>query len=385
MKIGYVYDMHAYPTKGGNHRHAFELVDGFCERGHSVRVFDDPTMPKAQSYTKSALSAFLSDIDVLYIRIDGRGVRGHTSCELVMNQCPASVPIVWEINAPANESLAFSWLGGKTDSSVEPTWKRFKRFLHASKKIPAIFFEERVRKQLAPKVDAAICVSSALVNYAKNGLSITQSICMPNGGPLIAREEIELRRKSKTNSEFTVFYSGSAIYPWQGLDLLVSVAQLAELEHLPIRFVLAINQAADFAYPSNITVLEGLNREQILNEICTSDLCVSIHPEYPWSKWGFHNSPMKLFEYMGCATASLVSDHGQMNDLIQDGENGYLTSNEPGEILRKIVQIKASGDVRIKVGDAGYELIQSKMNWLSVVDQTLSVFSQAISAKTNKC
>lgn len=381
MKIGYVYDMHAYPTKGGNHRHAFELIDGFCERGHTVKVFDDPTMPRVFSYAKSDLAGFLSDIDVLYIRIDGRGVRGHTSCELVMKACPASVPVVWEINAPANESLAFSWLGGKADSSEESVWKRFKRFVHASKKIPAIFFEERVRKQLAPKVDAAICVSSALVNYAKNGLGIARGICMPNGGPLIPRTEIEQRRATKVNDQFTVFYSGSAIYPWQGLDLLVSVAQLAQAQQLPIRFVLAVNQAADLQYPSNLSILEGLNRDQILNEICTSDLCVSIHPEYPWSKWGFHNSPMKLFEYMGCGTASLVSDHGQMNDLIDDGKNGYLTSNEPSAILEKIVQIKNAGDARVRVGDAGYDLIQSKMNWLSVVDKTLDIFSETIAAK----
>jgi glycosyltransferase involved in cell wall biosynthesis len=381
MKIGYVYDMHAYPTKGGNHRHAFELIDGFCERGHTVKVFDDPTMPKVRSFEKSELKLFLSDIDVLYIRIDGRSVKAQTSCELVMSQCPASVPIVWEINAPANESLAFSWLGGKTDSRVEPLWKRLKRFIHASKKLPAIFFEERTRKRLASNVDAAICVSSALVNYAKNGLGIAQSICMPNGGPLIPREEIELRRKSSIKNEFTVFYSGSAIYPWQGLDLLVSVAQLAQAENLPIRFVLAVNQAADLNYPSNLTILEGLGRDQILNEICTSDLCVSIHPEYPWSKWGFHNSPMKLFEYMGCATASLVSDHGQMNDLIDDGKNGYLTSNEPSAILKKIIEIKNNGDERARVGDAGYELIQSKMNWLSVVDQTLSILNKVIAAK----
>lgn len=381
MKIGYVYDMHAYPTKGGNHRHAFELISGFCERGHRVKVFDDPTMPNVQSYEKANLSGFLSDIDVLYIRIDGRGVRGQASCELVMKACPVSIPIVWEINAPANESLAFSWLGGKTDSSQESVWKRFKRFVHASKKIPAIFAEEKVRKQLAFKVNAAICVSSALVNYAKNGLGIARSICMPNGGPLISREEIEWRRVSKVNEEFTVFYSGSAIYPWQGLDLLITVARLAQAKQLPIRFVLAVNQAAELQYPSNLRILEGLNRNQILNEICTSDLCVSIHPEYPWSKWGFHNSPMKLFEYMACGTASLVSDHGQMNDLIADGENGYLTSNEPSAILAKIVQIKNAGDARIRVGDAGYDLIQSQMNWLSVVDKTLGVFSEAIAAK----
>ena len=381
MKIGYDYDMHAYPTKGGNHRHAFELINGFCERGHVVKVFDDPTMPKVINYEKSDLDGFLSDIDILYIRIDGRAVRGHTSCELVMKACPSSVPIVWEINAPANESLAFSWLGGKTGSGEESGWKRFKRFLHASKKMPAIFFEERVRKQLAPKVDAAICVSSALVNYAKNGLGIAHSICMPNGGPLIPREEIDDRRKSKVNEQFTVFYSGSAIYPWQGLDLLVSVARLAQEQQLPIRFVLAVNQAAELDYPPNLIILEGLNRDQILNEICTSDICVSIHPEYPWSKWGFHNSPMKLFEYMACGTASLVSDHGQMNDLIADGKNGYLTSNEPSAILEKIIQIKSSGDERFRVGDAGYDLIQSQMNWLAVVDKTLMAFSEAIATK----
>jgi len=388
LRIGYLYDFEAYPTKGGNHRHAYELTQGFLMKGHNVSVIDDPTMPGVTNFNGMEVSnkRFIDNIDVLYIRIDARSTREWKILSPCMEMAKSkSIPIVWEINAPANESLAYSWLSGKTSTTAqakESTVRRLRRWFHAARKIPSIYLEERHRKLLAKNVSAAICVSSALKEYAVEGLGIKNSIALPNGGPIISEKEIEKRSRRKIRQNFTVVYSGSAIYPWQGLDYLSATISLANNLAPDIIFVLAVNQRSQIL-PStgNVIILEGLDRDEMLDEICCAGACVSIHPEYPWSKYNFHNSPMKLFEYMACKAPSISSNHGQMKDLINHGEDGLLCENNPIDILDKIIYLRDNPVKARSIGSKGWERIQSELNWDNNVTESLKCFDQVRSVK----
>ena len=382
MRIGYLYDLQAYPPKGGNHRHAYELTQGFVQRGHAVCVVDDPTMPNVTNFDNqlSGIEAFSDNIDVLYVRIDARSTRDWETLSLSMAQAKfKSIPVVWEINSPANESLAYSWLSHKLISAKESIFRRIRRWLHAHRKVPGIWREERYRRQLGKQVTCAICVSKGLGQYASVDLDIKRVMVLPNGGPLISEEEIIKRRAKRTHHELTVFYSGSAIYPWQGLNYISQAAALAEEVAPDIRFVLAVNQrTSNIPVTSNVIILEHLDREQILDAICAADVCVSLHPRYPWSKYGFHNSPMKLFEYMACMAPSLSSNHDQMEDIISNGVDGLLCENTPEDILEKILFIKMNPEQAKSIARYGWERIQSELNWQHNVDETLKCFERAI-------
>jgi hypothetical protein len=188
-----------------------------------------------------------------------------------MARAEETVPVVWEINSPADENLAFSWLGGKR-SGVRESWvKWLKRWFHAARQKPRIAREEKVRRALAERVDGAICVSSSMGNYAKNHLGIEHAVVVPNGGPLIPEEEIHSRRQKRDNKTFTVFYSGSAIYPWQGLDMLSGVIELAKTEAPDIRFLLAVNQRSDYLPEGdNVEIKERVPRDEVLDIIAAT-------------------------------------------------------------------------------------------------------------------
>ena len=379
MNIGYLYEFHAYPPKGGNHRHAYELTQGFTKLGNHVHVLDDPTMPEVTNYSgPHDIEKFLRAIDIIYIRIDGRKLKHSDTIRKIMSQ-KQKIPIVWEVNAPANEALAYSWLGGKTSTQKDPLNIYLKRWLHAARQYPEIWQEESFRKKLAQNVDAAICVTTALSNYCKKGLGIDNSIVIPNGGPIMALEEINKRKAKRADNQFTVLYSGSAIYPWQGMQYITETIQLAHKQNLNIKFKLAVNQKTEYlpALP-NVTIFEGQNYNQILDLICTSDVCLAFHPEYFWSRWKFHGSPMKLFEYMGCATASLSSNIGQMKDLIHPDIDGYLCPNNPHKILKKLIGIKNNKKERENIGYEGWKRIQTDLNWAKNVKKTLNIFQSLI-------
>ncbi len=383
MRIGYLYNLQAYPPRGGNHVHALELTQGFIALGHTVSTVDDPGMPGVTNFDSDAddLSHFIAAIDVLYVRIDAR----FTGDWKALNDCvelAGNIPIVWEINAPANEALAFSWLGGRvseTGFKQEGTVRWLRRWLHAKRKLPGIRNEEQHRNKLAANVASAICVSAALGRYATEGLGIADALVLPNGGPIISEEEINTRRARRKHEEFTVLYSGSATYPWQGLDILAGVIALAAQEAPDIKFMLAVNQRIPgLPDSSNVLIREGLGREEILDAICAADVCVALHPEYHWSEWGFHGSPMKLFEYMACMRASVTSDLGQMEDILQDGSDAILCKNEPRDILNKLIALRDDPQRTLEIGRQGWARIQSDFNWPRNVDESVKVFQRAI-------
>jgi len=381
VKIGYMYRMHVSPPKGGNHVHALELVQGFLKEGHQVHLLEDPTVPGAVSFsgaTDEDLRSFATSVDVLYIRVDARHLGKWPAVEACM-RFAGDRPIVWEINAPANESLAFSWLGGRRLNVKESMLKLLKRRIHALRQMPGIWKEERLRRLLGKRVDTAICVSTALQGYAQKKLGIQNSIALPNGGPLIPLEEIEQRRAKRTSDQFTVFYSGSAVYPWQGLDILGSVISLARKKAPDIRFVLAVNQTTEFIPEGdNVLICQGLDRQGILDAICSSDVCVALHPDYPWSPWGFHNSPMKLFEYMACMVPVVTSNRGQMSELIRHRENGLLCSDSAEDVLAQLKTIRDNPEFAQELGNAGWQMIQNGRSWPDNVTETLKVFSRLL-------
>tara|TARA_R110002049_G_scaffold239433_2_gene412638 strand:- start:9653 stop:10843 length:1191 start_codon:yes stop_codon:yes gene_type:complete len=386
VKIAYLYDLKIFPPKGGNHVHALELVKGFVAAGHEVAVVEDETAPGVTNFldTRETLKDLMAWCDVLYVRVDARSLREWGA----LNTCykyKGSVAIVWEVNSPASETLAYSYYGGMEhwDRQQETMVRKLKRLLHVAKKIPSIWREERYRKSIAKEVSAAVCVSSSMRNYARDYLNIENSLVVPNGAVPFSRDEIDARMVVKTARPFTVLYSGSAIYPWQGLNYLSEVAAIARKKTPDIRFLIVVNQLTE-AVPQgeNIEVRVGMARDELMSEICRADICLSIQPEFFWSRWKFHGSPMKLFEYMACGTLVLASNIGQMSELIQDGVNGLLCESEPESIFNKIMLAHNHPREKEEMAFEGWKLVNEELNWVRNVEHTIELFNSVTSQKT---
>jgi len=383
MVIGYMYDLQAYPPRGGNHRHVFELIAGFVQRGHSVTVVEDPTMPDVVNHAgdSEGLTAFANSIDVLYVRVDARSIYKWEALSRCVERLSDETPIVWEINSPSDERLAFSWMGGDYSENEGPI-RRFRRWLHARRQGPEIRREEQFRRTMAKRVFAAICVSGAVARYAEEQLGLRDTLALPNAGPLVSEEEIMERRGRRSDPTFTVLYSGSAIYPWQGINYLARVIELANDRGEDMRFVLAVNQRTE-RLPSrgNVEVREGLNQDEVRDAMCMADVCVALPPEWPWTPYGFHGSPMKLFEYMASMTAMVTSDLGQMREILHDGVDAILVETQPEAILEKLIYLRDHPEHRSAIGRAAWERVHTDLNWGYNVDQTLAVFERALTPK----
>jgi glycosyltransferase involved in cell wall biosynthesis len=386
LRIASLYDFRAFPPKGGNHVHALQLMRRFQAAGHQVLTWGDDTVPGVEAVPRSAegLKRLETRADVLYLRVDAN--RFTALPDLAAYLSRTQVPTVWEINAPANESQAFSWLGGtrpRVVSGLGSVTDQWRRRLHAAKQLPTIVREERLRRALASRAYGAVCVSQALARYAAEGLGMSRTLVLPNGadeqewqvdGPVAALPPAP-------EGTLSVLYAGSPMYPWQGLDVLEQTIALCAAKGDPVRFVLLLNQPSPrpLHFP-NVLTYERVPHHEVASFLRAADVGVAIHPEYFWSRWGFHGSPMKMFDYMACGLPVVASDHGQMRDLLQHGQNGLLFDNTPAGLRRVLLEVAAGRHDLSAIRTVARTQVEQQYNWRENARRTIEMFDQAIAA-----
>ncbi len=378
MKIGYIYGFNAYPPQGGDGTHVYQLVHWFIKRGHTVLTLGDYQIPSVERYHSNNIDKFLRYIDLLYIRIDGGYLYQNTIKKDCMDR--ASVPIVWEINTPANERLARYTidLERRNGDDIKEFLKRSTRRLLGLSLQLRVYWEEEVRRKYARKVDAAICVSNELKRYSWEALGIKKSYTLPNGSdPNLfnpRREPIVLDPQYK--NYFKVVYAGSPLYPWQGLDILQRVVDKAEQSSKKILFILIVNQITpDIPRNENVLVFEKINYFDVGKYILLADVCLCLYPNFSWSKWGLHYSPTKLFDYMACGKPVIASRDGQIQNVIDDNKDGLLTNNDPDDVLQKILFLFEHREKIEEMGKLACGKVINYYNWQRVADATLEIFS----------
>ena len=363
--------------------HSYQLTRRFQAEGHTVLTWGDDSVPGVEMFPRTAdgLAALQRSADILYVRVDAN--RLGDDKELVGLIRTSKLPVVWEINAPANENLAYSWLGGNRRAAslghrlVDSTRRR----IHAWGQMAAIREEEALRRSLSGHVAAALCVSASVATYAKEGIGIAEVHTVPNG----ADHEVHRPDGAKAQlpagyeSCLTVLYAGSPIYPWQGLGVLEEVIAMCERADDPVRFVLLLNQEGPRPIRAANTVTHvGVPHQVVGDFLRAVDTAVVIHPEFFWSRWGSHGSPMKLFDYMACGRPVVASNVGQLAEVIVPGRNGMLFDNTAADLRRQLLLLAASRGTLPTLGAAARTDVETTYNWHVIGRRTLQVLEAVV-------
>jgi glycosyltransferase involved in cell wall biosynthesis len=380
VNIGYLYGFPAYPPQGGNATHVYQLVRWFVKRGHVVHTIGDSQLSLALNHGATApdVDRFLRSIDLLYVRIDGWYLNRSPVKKAAMKR--ARVPVVWEINAPANEMLAFSLLGAAGDGRfpLPKSLRNVRRRLHALGHLPGIYRDEFTRRLYARKVQAAICISSAMERYAHESLRIGRTCVLPNGADpeLCSPEREPVTLDPRFRGWFKVLYAGSPLYPWQGLDILQRVVDFFQGSGHKILFLLLVNQMSpQIPKGENVLVFERIGYLDLPRYVLAADVCLCLCHDFSWSKWGFHGSPTKLFEYMACGKPVIASRVGQLQTVVEDGINGLLVDNTAEDVVKKILLLYESRQRLSGMGTRSREKVLGCYNWERVADATLDLFA----------
>ena len=378
MNIGYLYGFNSYTRQNGGCIHVYNLIEGLIKLGCRVHTFDHEQNPQCVTYSVSdeGTRDFLHNIDILYIRIDGWYL-SRSELKLKCMEQATSKPIVWEINATPEERLKIERMT-PTMKSTQRLFEKLKKKIQTVKLQSTIRREERQRREYAKRVEAAICVSRQLIDYAVNKLGISKSIVISNGSdPSLFFPEKKNGDLFKNYSEtFKVIYIGDSRWPWQGFDLVKGLAALARREEHQILFVVLDNSPlASHTKEDNLLVIPRVDYFDVPAYVATADACLCLYHDATWSRYGFHLSPLKLFDYMASGKPVIASRLGQIATVIEDGKDGLLTTNDLNDIYAKILFCLEHKDKADQMGRSAREKVIHTYNWEKTARSTLDFFN----------
>ena len=158
--------------------------------------------------------------------------------------------------------------------------------------------------------------------------------------------------------------------PWHGVRALPAlVARLArrypELQLVvagdgPLRDAL-LTAFGERGVAERVCLTGSIPHDEIAAIIRTFDIALA---PYDSSDHPFYFSPLKLFEYMGCAVAVVAAALGQIADVIRDGDNGllYAPGDEEG-LARACERLLADAALRVRLGANAAAVVRERFTW----------------------
>jgi len=358
LKIGFFYVPY-YPLSTGRSVHGFKLMEALKKRGHRILSCLGDGNPDCINFERTKWGAIklAREADVLYIRIAGRPVHSFLEKSTLLKLIrPFSLPVVWEVNAPVEELKASFPAGAERDTLIRS--------------------ENRKRKALAKLVNAGIAVSEVLKAYIKDFLGIKRAYYIPNGSDPHLFDPKNLKETALTHLEnkFKVGWMGNAENPWQGIELIIEIANRMQDIDPDIIFIIFTGDSIwKFPVLKNLFVLKEVPYSDSPHYLASIDICLCLYKEYDWIEYGFYGSSLKLFDYMAAGKPVIASNMGQISTIIKDGVNGLLVDNNVETTVEKILELKGDPERGRELGINARKDVISFYNWNRVAEQTEAV------------
>ncbi|WP_319405983.1 glycosyltransferase [uncultured Desulfosarcina sp.] len=381
MNIGYVYGFDSFPCAGGGAIHVHNLIAQLTGLGCRIHTFEPESDPVCSVYPvdEKGVDAFLSKIDLLYMRMDGWYL-SQSPLKLKCMDKIGSKPLVWEINSSAEELVIRN--GQSSDASRHKgLLERIQSFRRMRRLKAAVRKDEQLRCSYARDVSAACCVSSALMGYAQKDLKIDRCRVIPNGSDpdFFSPSHKDDSLFSDYRDCFKVIYAGDSRWPWQGFPIIVELADYALERDPEILFVVLDNSPhLKKIDKKNILLFNQVPYDEVPKYMASADACLCLYGDFSWSHLGFHLSPLKLFDYMASGKPVIGSKMGQIAEVIDDGKDGFLTSNAVSEIYQTIAMVKKDPDLAEKAGQRTRQKIINELSWNHTARHTYSVFQSVL-------
>lgn len=353
MKIAYLTNVLTNDQEIGDSVHVSQVAKRLLANGHTLYTNLSKESDKFVKMDKSEFNRRGKEIEAFYIRICGNP----RNDELTFFRCNNyDAPCIWEINSPLEELRTI----GVTD------WKLNK-------------YNKR-RKRLAKMVDAALCVSSEMEEYAKTVLHIENTFIIPNGSDQQLFSPCKRNNILYDESKFKLIWVGSTQYSWQGINIIKEVARRMHHIDNDILFLVTDNGVDT----ENLQYLGRIPYSLMPRYIASADLGLCIYDQSVYEqilRHKFYNSPLKLFDYMASGLPVIGSNLGQIKTMLEENNNGFLTDNSLDDILDKIMYCKKNRELLMAMGKKGRQAIIDIYNWDIVVSKIEKIIINTSSMK----
>lgn len=343
MKIGYIYYTF-YPVTGGASVHGFNLAKELYQQGHELFKINGAPDPYTHRLKNpvSGLFWIMGNCDLVYIRMDYfLYLRNFVSILALMMR----KKFVVELNNPSDELHLFG---------------RGQRY---------IGFADKIMSKILQRADAIITVSEPLKNYCEEELSLKNVHIIENGGELfdgdtdaVSREVVENIKEIQEDYSKIVVWSGSA----NNMQDLEKMEEIAKSQRKKSAVILIIKEDPQIntlpETKENLFVFKNLHREEVKYIISNSDIGLALYRDYPWSRWGFYNSSLKIYEYLNNGLLTITNTEGTE---VQKSYPNFRSAKKNEDIIRWIDQY-----------EGGTFEIQNPRTWSVVAEETSQILEQ---------
>jgi glycosyltransferase involved in cell wall biosynthesis len=369
MRISYLHYLYDEPS---GMLHVEQFAAAARRLGHDVRVHamnlaphngnGVPLAHAAREWLKPVLSRYLHEPKELmwnprYVARELACVRAdqpdvllvrehHLTFAEVVVRAITGVPLVLEINAPADESAAY-----------------FDEYAH----VPgAGALTERLKLRYADRI---VVVSEALRQFLAHsrGVAADKIVANPNGADCDRfRPDVDgtaVRRHYGFADDIVVGLVAS-LQPWHGPDLIKGV--LAALARPGLRFLLVgsgrgwadLRQWVEtHAWASNIAFAGGVAHDQVPAHVAAMD--IALVPEA-----GFYQSPLKVFEYMAAARAIVAPAYEPLKEVIRHESDGLLfTPRDLRSCVASIERLAGDAALRQRLAASARQRVTAELTW----------------------
>ncbi|AUS99032.1 glycosyl transferase family 1 [Nostoc sp. CENA543] len=234
---------------------------------------------------------------------------------------------------------------------------------------------EAVARRVFSAATALIAVSEAVKSYLMNYVDESKIYVIPNG--VNPRRFSSLAAVSQSD-DFTVGFVGS-LKPWHGLPILTEAFSLLH-QRVPQAKLLIVgdgpereNLEAELAargLDTHTQFTGAVNPEAVPQLLAAMTVAVAPYA----AQSDFYFSPLKVYEYMAAGLPVVVSQIGQLTDLIEHGVNGMLCP--PGDAIAVAETLEIlwrSPHLRHNLGKAARNTVITHHTWDAIAHQIIEI------------
>lgn len=224
----------------------------------------------------------------------------------------------------------------------------------------------QVQNYIIRKSEKIVAPTFFLKKYVvANGISEKNVSVIPNGvdtevfDPQKCNSEI-IKKKMGLSWKKACFYCGR-LDSWAGIHIISKLCHAAYNKKLNIVFALVGSGEHKITLKENVISLGERPYEEIPYLLAAADVVLI---PFPNNEVSHAASPLKLFEGMALGKLVIASRVKGIEEVISDGENGYLADpNNIDEWIKKLEDALQSEQEVRRIGRKARQTVEKQFNW----------------------